>query len=196
MKRTTNLKVLENLMKKRNDYIVKVGWFENSKYSDGTPIGGIAAVQNYGAVINHPGGTHYFPGKDGKIHYVSNEKGGNLPKTAPHTIVIPPTHFMEKAIGENKETWKELSAQAWQAVFLGNETEDNAMKKLGMAVEGAIAKTITEINQPPLKQSTKDKRLSKYKNKKIKKGAVSGIDKRLISTGEMLNALSHSVETL
>lgn len=194
MKRITNTTVYNALTKTRNDYLVQVGWFENSKYSNGEPIGKIAAVQNYGATINHPGGTPYFAKDNGQAQFVSlqNSNAGKLPKTKPHTIVIPPSHFMEKTVEANKEDWKELNKNAWAAVFLGKESEDRAMKKFAMAVEGDIAKTITEINEPALKAGTIRARQNKYSNKKLK----GALDKRLIATGEMLNALSHKVEKL
>ena len=52
MKRKKNNKTWDALTQKQTDYILQAGWFEESKYSNGAPVGGIAAVQNYGAVIN------------------------------------------------------------------------------------------------------------------------------------------------
>lgn len=194
MKRTSNTKIVDTLKGLKGDYVIKAGWFENSKYSNGMPIAAIAAVQNYGATINHPGGTPFFMKDGGQAQFVSlqSSKVDELPKTKPHTIVIPPTHFMEKAFGNNKDELIEIAKDAYTAVILGKETEQSAMNKLGFAIEGAIAKTITEINDPPLKPGTIKARQNKYKNKK-KKGSL---DKRLVATGEMLDALSHSVEKL
>ena len=60
MKRKSNKKAWDALLKKRENYLIQGGWFEQSKYSNGTAIGKIAAVQNFGAVINNPGGQPFF----------------------------------------------------------------------------------------------------------------------------------------
>ena len=112
-----------------------------------------------------------------------------MAKTQPHTIVIPPTHFMQACIDKNKEKWKEQIKNAWASVFLGNITADAAMEQLGLMLEGDIAKEIKEVNEPPLAQGTIQNRLTRKANKKL----VGGLTKRLIDTGEMFGAVSHKV---
>lgn len=193
MKRQTNKSVMDALLKMRQNLKVQVGWFENSKYSNGQSIGGIAAVQNYGATISHPGGTPYFINEDGQAQFVSlqNSKAGQLPKTKPHTIVIPPTHFMEKTIEAHKEDWKETVKDGFAMVFSGKESEENVMRKLGMMVEGDIAKAITEVDDP-VKPSTIRQKRRRYKDTKT----TGGLTKRLVASGLMLDSLSHKVEKI
>lgn len=59
-----------------------------------------AAIQEFGGTIQHPGGTPYFIGKDGKPVFVSNQGQGAhhaLPVTKPHVIEIPARPYMRPA---------------------------------------------------------------------------------------------------
>ena len=54
-----------------------------------------AAIHQFGGTINHPGGTAYFPKKDGEIVYVSNAKARpSMPRTKPHSITIPARPYL------------------------------------------------------------------------------------------------------
>lgn len=54
-----------------------------------------AAIHQFGDVINHPGGTAYFPKKGGEIVYVSNAKARpSMPRTKPHQITIPARPYL------------------------------------------------------------------------------------------------------
>lgn len=168
MKRKRNTKIYDALTQRMPDYLIKAGWFEESKYNDNTPIGGIAAVQNYGATINQSKGENSW------------------------TIVIPPTHFMENCQTENKEKWKNMMKNAWTSVFLGNITADKAMEQMGLLIEGDIAKQIAAVNTPPLAESTIQNRKNRYKDKKT----TGNLTKRLVDTGQMLDSVSHQVTKL
>lgn len=165
MKRKSNKKIWDALKTPHKDYLIQAGWFEQTKYDDDTPIGGIAAVQNYGAAINQ-------------------SRGGSS-----WTIVIPPTHFWEAAQEENKVKWRQAFNEAWQSVFLGNTNPDTAMERIAMMIEGDIARAIQAVDIPPLAESTIKKRQSRYKDKKTK----GSLDKRLVDTGQMFDSLSHKV---
>lgn len=168
MKRKRNQKVYDALTTKQSDFLVQAGWFEQSKYSNGASIGGIAAVQNYGVTINQTKGDTSY------------------------TIVIPPTHFWETAQEENKVKWKQKFKEAWTSIFLGNINPETAMERIGLMIEGDIAKAISAVDSPPLAESTIKKRKSRYKDKKTK----GNLTKRLIDTGEMFDAVSHKVSKL
>lgn len=185
MKRKSNRKIWDALTQKHSDYLLQAGWFEESKYSNGTPIGGIAAVQNYGAVINQ----NVTEKQRAFFHYL----GIHLKKATQNLhIVIPATHFMENCQNKNKEKWRKLIQDAWTSVFLGNIDPDKAMEQVAMVIEGDIAKEIASGDYPPDKPSTVQAKMNRYANKK-KKGSL---DKRLIDTGQMLDALSHKVNKL
>lgn len=185
MKRTSNKKAWDALLADRPEYTIKSGWFENSKYDDGTSIGGIAAVQNYGSVI-HQAVTDK---QRAFLHYI----GIHLKKeTTNLTIVIPPTHFMENCQKKNAEKWKAEFSKAWGQIFANNMDADKAMEILGMMIEGDIAQAIADVNSPPLSPLTVQARLSKYIKQKVPED--TGINKRLARTGQMFNAVSHKVE--
>ncbi len=63
-----------------------------------------AAAQEFGATINHPGGTAYFIGDDGMAKFVSNaEATADMPRTKPHTITLPERPYMRPAAAKNRE---------------------------------------------------------------------------------------------
>ena len=193
VQRRSNKKAWEALTQKRDEYRVQAGWFEQSKYSNGASIGGIAAVQNYGAVINNPGGQPFFKDKDGTVVYASKSSpyAYRMAKTKPHTIVIPPTHFMENCQNKNTEKWKSVFLKAWGAVFAGDMEAEKAMEMAAMVIESDIAQAIKDVDLP-LSPATIKARQDRYKNKKVP--ANSGIGKRLVDTGQMVNSVSHKVE--
>lgn len=185
MKHKRNKKLYDALTQKMPDYLIQAGWFEETKYKDGTPVGGIAAVQNYGAIINQA----VTEKQRAFLHYL----GIHLKKTTSNlSIVIPPTHFWEKCQEENKEKWRQLIKDAWTSVFLGNISPDKAVEQIGMAIEGDIAKAIAAIDSPPLAQST----IQARKNRMSDKKTTGKLTKRLVDTGQMLDALSHKVTKL
>lgn len=72
-----------------------------------------ARIHEFGGVINHPGGTPYFIGKDGKAVFVSKSGYGayhNLPVTKPHEIVMPERPYMRPAVAKvrTKAVYKKL----------------------------------------------------------------------------------------
>lgn len=182
MKRKTNKKVWDALKTAHADYLLQAGWFENSKYSNGMPIGGIAAIQNYGAVI-HQAVTEK---QRVFLHYLGIHLKAD---THDLTIVIPPTHFWENAQEKNKVKWRQAFKDAWTSVFLGNTNPDKAMEQIALMIEGDIAREIANGDYPPDKPSTVRTKRNRYANKKNK----GNLDKRLIDTGEMFESVSHKV---
>lgn len=81
-----------------------------------------ARIQEYGGVINHPGGTPYFIGRDGMARFVG--KGGigashNLPVTKPHIIVLPARPYMRPALEKKRQRVKDLIRIAVREVVNG-----------------------------------------------------------------------------
>lgn len=183
MKRKKNQKVWDALTQKQSDYIIQAGWFEGTKYKKDIPVGGIAAVQNYGAVINQ----NVTEKQRAFLHYIGihlKSDTNNL------NIVIPPTHFWEQCKNENKEKWRKLCHQLWQQVNLGNLKPEEAMEALGGAIEGDIAAAVKAVDGPPLKPSTIQRKLSTYSDQETE----GNLGKRLSGTGLMFDSVSHKVE--
>lgn len=183
MRRESNKKAWQALTSIKNNYTIQAGWFENSRYNDGTPIGGIAAVQNFGAKIPVTDKLRGYFGANYNIHF----------KKSTQYLIIPPTHFMEACTNKNTEKWKAQIQQAWASVFLGNIEPDKAMDNIGGIIEGDIAQAIKDVSGPPLSPITIQMRLGTYADKKPPKD-MSGISKRLQSTGLMWTSVSHKVE--
>lgn len=194
MKRKSNKKAWEALKQPMSNYLIQAGWFETAKYDNGIPIGGIAAVQNYGATINHPGGTPYLVlDKTGLVQFVTKENGADLPKTKPHTIVIPPTHFYEHCLEKNKEKWKNLIAKNWKAVFAGLLSPQGATESLGSTMENDLRREMTDGDYPPVRRNTLRQKLSKYKKQKD----VGDLAKRFQTKDhKMIDNIAHKIQEI
>jgi len=179
-------------LKDLDGYEGKAGWLESAKYEDGTPIAGIAAVQEFGATINHPGGTPYKIGPDGRAIFVSRNSPGaeKLPVTKPHTIVIPPRPFMRPTEEREHKTWLALLASGARAVVRGTKTGFEVMDSVAHKAALDIAKSITLVTSPPLKAGT----IAARKRARADKKTLGLLDKPLVDSGDMIDTVTHSVE--
>lgn len=69
-----------------------------------------ARIHEFGGTIAHPGGTHYFIGKDGMAVFVSEKKGlqmalegKKLGRTKPHNITLPARPYLRPSLNNNKK---------------------------------------------------------------------------------------------
>jgi phage gpG-like protein len=89
-----------------------------------TANGPYARIQEFGGVINHPGGTPYFMRKDGMAVFVSKQGYGafhNLPLTKPHEITLPARPYMRPAAQAKKADIKKLMAKAVSKIIRGGK---------------------------------------------------------------------------
>lgn len=110
--------VIQKLDKKRSIKVGILGSDGSQQVSDDLDMAGLGAVHEFGATINHPGGTPYFIKENGLAQFVSKEKGGNLPKTKPHQIVIPSRSFLRKTL---------LTAEGKKALQVWNVEEKQTL---------------------------------------------------------------------
>ena len=103
---------------------------------------------------------------------------------------IPSRSFMRTTAAEQASSWVTGFEQAFKMVVNGQETMQGAMDKMGFVIEGDIAKKITEISAPPLKEST----INAKKSKLADQGTVGSLDKPLVETGLLLQSVTHQVE--
>lgn len=89
----------------------------------GVNLGSIpyARIHEYGGVIDHPGGTAYFMGKDGVAQFISNAaaaaSGKNYARTKPHKITIPERSYLRSSLHElHDDILKELRNGVKRAV--------------------------------------------------------------------------------
>lgn len=136
--------------------VAKVGFFETSKYPDGTPVAAVAVTQERGSVRKN----------------------------------IPARPFMSTTVDKHRAEWNEQVRRGANAIAEGRFTGAQVMDAIGALAAGDIRKTISEIQQPPLKEATVAARKRRYKDKKT----VGSLTKPLVDTAVMVNAVTYAVE--
>ena len=114
-----NLKaLLQTVANQRAD--VKAGFFEGRKYPDGTAVAYVAAIQEFGEVIDA-------------------KSGG--------TITIPARPFMQGAIDKNHSNWSKIfTKQSSEQLANGGFNLKQIFNVLGMVVAGDIKDSIVQGN--------------------------------------------------
>lgn len=155
-------------------------------YEDGAPIAVIAAAHEFGATIEHPGGTSYGyrTEKDavaGKSRFLKKGQGFmEAGVTGPYKITIPERSFLRVPLRQGAD---ELKAQ-WRAllpkVISGELTMQNVLDQVGGAAADLSRQAISEGIQPANAPSTVAKK--------------KGSNKPLIDTGGLRRSITHVVE--
>lgn len=177
MGRQKNKKLWNQLTKNLNDFKIEAGWFENTKYDNGTSVGFIARVQNNGAHINVTKKQRAF------LHYF----GIHL-KDSTGQIIIPPRPFMDNAKDRVKKEGLQILQQEILRVFEGKQTMEQATSRLGVWLQGVIQEEIIKINNPKLSGATIEIRNNAYASRSSNKST-----KPLNATGIMLNTVQYQV---
>ena len=185
--RKKNVKLWNHLLKELNDFEIKGGWFEESKYDDGTPVAGIAAVQNFGAHINQT----VTEKQRAFLHYI----GIHLKKeTDKLNIIIPARPFMDNAKERIQgQEGKDILMQELLRVFEGRQTMQQAVLRLKEWAASIVKEELTKIQSPPLARSTVKNREKRYTSK-AKKSNPKTISKPLVDTGLMLAEVQGKAE--
>lgn len=102
----------------------------------------------------------------------------------------PPRSFIRPTIEQQRNTWINLLKQGAQAVANGEQTADQVLELVGFKASGDIAKTISNLQSPPLKESTIRARERRYANK----GKRGNLVKPLVDTALMINSITAVVE--
>lgn len=167
--------------------ISKAGWFASSKYEDGTPVAYVASIHEFGVTFTHPGGTPYRIGADGRAVFVAKGSPGAdlLPLTKPHVIVIPARPFMRPTIIREQKNWIALMAAGFRDVLAGKRSAESVMEAVAAKAAGDVARTITEITEPPLKPGTIRARQRQLADSKT----VGSLDKPLVASGILFDTL-------
>lgn len=168
----------------------KTGWLGSQKYENGMPVAAVAALQENGATIAHPGGTPYRIGADGRAVFVSKAQGAGLPVTKAHQIVIPPRPFFRPTIAAKQQEWLNQLGAGAKAVLAGKASPIGVMDIVTARAAADVAKTISEIFSPPLKPATIAARRRQMANKKI----IGNLTKPLVFRGILVDALTNKVE--
>ncbi len=139
-------KVIKQLDKK---YSIRLGLLgENgSKQVEGTDMdmAALGAVHEFGATINHPGGTPYLINEDGTATFVSKDKGAKLPKTQPHEIIIPTRSFLRMPLLSSKGK-REVIKEVVKSLELGSALKND--KNTPEEFRGSYEKEIINLLDP------------------------------------------------
>ena len=155
-----------------------------------THEGGLTNVQlgnvhEYGATIQHPGGTPYLRGPTagpGQARFISKATADGLPRAVPvtkaHEITIPERSFMRATLDANRSKYADLITRLLDRVVRGKLTTDQLLGLLGARVVADIKRRIRSRISPALKASTIRRK---------------GSSTPLIDTGGLVNAITWAV---
>lgn len=152
-------------IKSVNGKVLAIGIPTGSKgasaaYPDGTSLLMVAAANNFGANIDHPGGTGYVV-SGGKARFVSKDFMGPISGiTKPHKIIIPARPFMSLAQEPMIEATAGIAETLIPALNAGKITPHQLLKEMGPPAVGAMKNTIVELDSPPNAASTIRKKKS------------------------------------
>lgn len=134
---------------------LRTGWFETTRYEDGTPTAYVAAIHELGD-----------PGSG-----------------------IPPRPFMRPTIARKEDAWRAFILQEARKIYAGGGSVEELFEKLGLAVAGEIAKSISLVMAPPLKPAT----IAAKRRKLADRATTGALDKPLVETGLMISSVTHTV---
>lgn len=166
---------------KRKKPSVKIGIF--GKQGSDLVIQGSA--NEFGATINHPGGTSYGyktqrQAEQGKVRFLSRGEGFmSLGETSPHTIKIPERSFLRSAVAENRQKITKAVGDQYIRFIEANVSLNKALNIIGLLVTNMVKAKIRKGPFAPNAPSTiKRKRSSKP----------------LIDKGRMRNSIIHELD--
>jgi len=148
--------------KKAKGNFVTVGWqgpTGSSPGISGITMAKLASVHEFGADINHPGGTPYmFAG--GGIVFLRSGDPRAIGRTEPHKIRIPARAPMRRSFDRGKKLYKHLLRTAcWEWMTSGTLL---GLHAVGLRYEGDLKRYIAEGKaRPALAKSTIQKRRKK-----------------------------------
>lgn len=129
-------------------------------YKSGAPVIKIAAAHEYGADIDHPGGTRFVVGKGGKASFVSNNFNGPVHGvTKAHKIKIPERSFLRMPFNLKADKLEERTQKEFNDVFQHGKKASKALGFLGIEAVNISKGAFTSGGYgkwPQLAQSTID----------------------------------------
>lgn len=114
----------------------------------------LAAIHEFGAVIEHPGGQPYFIDEKTKLAVFAKKGTAGLPVTKPHKIVIPARSFLRATADEGIDELARFISDEIEAIIEGKRGGQTAAERVGLKLQGMILKRINAGIAPPLKAAT------------------------------------------
>lgn len=97
---------------------------------------------------------------------------------------VPKRSWLRDFVDENEAKLRQMLTASYRQVMSGKLTEEQALTRFGLAVEGMIKKRITKGIEPELLEETKERK------KKMTGGAK---DTPLILTSQFISSITHEV---
>ena len=147
----------------------------------------IAAANEFGATINHPGGTAYgYATPEGeRKHQVRFLKGGTgykvLGVTKPHTITIPARSYIRSTMDEKEGVYHSSARKLLNQIIDGGMTKYDALDLMGQKIEGDIKRKTITLRSPPNAPSTIRKKGSE--NPLVNQGFLGGSVRFVVKSG-------------
>lgn len=175
--------VSKELAALRSDKIVTIGIHEEAGNveSDDLTMASLGAIHEFGADIDHPGGTSYgYASKAAadrdQVRFLKKGTGYmELGVTGPHKINIPARPWLEPGVASGTD---EILKTIQDGVEQGRDM-DAILETVGVVAAGAVRVYMTELKTPPNAPSTIRK-----------KGSANP----LIDTGAMRQSVTHQVQ--
>ena len=171
---------IEGVLKRtRKPGTVEVGIIDAGKHADGKmTIASIAWVHEFGARINHPGGTPYMINDEGMAVFLPIGDSRATGMTKPHIIDIPERSFFRSTLVEKHKFYLGFKTKLLRKVLKGDYDIKKSLGLLGLQVSSDIKQKIVDIASPPNSAATIRR----------KKSANP-----LVDTGQMKNSITYEV---
>lgn len=120
----------------------------------------IAAANEFGAEINHPGGTSYGyrtkkDASSGKVSFLKRGKGYmEIGVTKPHKIIIPARSYIRSTVDENEDKYFKDSESLSKQMLDQKIDKHQALTLMGQTIEADIKNKIISVKEPPNAPST------------------------------------------
>lgn len=149
---------------------------EASADHNGISNANLGAVHEFGASIDHPGGTAFYPGEG----FISNASATpDMPRTGPHRIEIPQRSFLGSTFDINRGTYERMIDDGVGRAIDEKTSPRNAFALTGEKYLADVRNAINSGIAPALKQATIDRKRS---------------SKPLVDTGQLKGALTTKTE--
>jgi len=173
-------KLMEQLAIMKTRPSVKIGVMSGKPLEDDPNItlAGLAAVHEFGAKINHPGGTPYMVTSGGAV-FLKKGDARAIGHTKPHLIVIPQRSFLRKTVIDHRDKYQKRATKILGQIAAGRQEVYTGLSLMGLLIEGDTKRTISKGVSPPNAPSTIRRKKS---------------SKPLIDTGRLRQSITHEVD--
>lgn len=181
-------RAIEELAKEFDLPTLTVGIHEDAADPDGGQItmAGLGATHEFGADINHPGGTSYgyasnSAAEKGQVRFLKAGSGFmELGVTGPHQIKIPARPWLQPGFDSGMEEYQKIMERGIKDMEKGGSLLD-ALKRVGAVAVGKVQQYMTNLKTPANAPSTV-----------AKKGSANP----LIDSGVMRSSVNYQLQVV